>query len=142
MYVALGPKNAPRSKDSIHSDSTGIRATHATFARVCIGRATFLSTYAREIRRRSVARLGRRRRRCAFLIHFRLHCSLGSGWERQRFGFQVEIKENKTPGGEHYLDPPGAELLSLVFLSQATRERFSRGLALRLPYQPTCRRRL
>jgi hypothetical protein len=27
-------------------------------------------------------------------------------------GFQIEIKENKTPGDEHYLDPPGAELLA------------------------------
>ena len=27
-------------------------------------------------------------------------------------GFQIEIKENKTPGGEQYLDPPGAELLA------------------------------
>jgi hypothetical protein len=26
-------------------------------------------------------------------------------------GFQIEIKESKTPGGEQYLDPPGAELL-------------------------------
>jgi hypothetical protein len=30
----------------------------------------------------------------------------------QRAGFQIEIKENKTPGDEHYLDPPGAELLA------------------------------
>lgn len=29
-----------------------------------------------------------------------------------RLGFQIEIKENKTPGDEHYLDPPGAELLA------------------------------
>jgi hypothetical protein len=28
------------------------------------------------------------------------------------FGFQIEIKENKTPGDEHYLDPPGVELLA------------------------------
>jgi hypothetical protein len=27
-------------------------------------------------------------------------------------GFQTQIKENKTPGGEQYLDPPGAELLA------------------------------
>ncbi len=27
-------------------------------------------------------------------------------------GFQIEIKENKTPGGEQWLDPPGAELLA------------------------------
>jgi hypothetical protein len=32
--------------------------------------------------------------------------------QNQRLGFQVEIKENKTPGDEHYLDPPGAELLA------------------------------
>jgi hypothetical protein len=32
--------------------------------------------------------------------------------QNQRFGFQIEIKENKTPGDEHYLDPPGAELLA------------------------------
>ena len=32
--------------------------------------------------------------------------------QNQRVGFQVEIKENKTPGDEHYLDPPGAELLA------------------------------
>jgi hypothetical protein len=32
--------------------------------------------------------------------------------QNQRFGFQIEIKENKTPDGEHYLDPPGAELLA------------------------------
>src|SRR4029450_5785339 len=32
--------------------------------------------------------------------------------QNQRLGFQNEIKENKTPGDEHYLDPPGAELLS------------------------------
>jgi hypothetical protein len=25
-------------------------------------------------------------------------------------GFQIEIKENETPGDEHCLDPPGAEL--------------------------------
>jgi hypothetical protein len=25
---------------------------------------------------------------------------------------QIEIKESKTPGDEHYLDPPGAELLA------------------------------
>jgi hypothetical protein len=25
---------------------------------------------------------------------------------------ESEIKENKTPGDEHYLDPPGAELLA------------------------------
>jgi len=30
----------------------------------------------------------------------------------QRFGFKPGIKENKTPGGEQYLDPPGAELLA------------------------------
>jgi hypothetical protein len=27
-------------------------------------------------------------------------------------GFQIEIKENTTPGDEYYLDPPGAELLA------------------------------
>jgi hypothetical protein len=27
-------------------------------------------------------------------------------------GFQIEIKESKTPGVEQYLDPPGAELLA------------------------------
>jgi hypothetical protein len=27
-------------------------------------------------------------------------------------GFQFEVKENKTPGGEQYLDAPGAELLA------------------------------
>jgi hypothetical protein len=32
--------------------------------------------------------------------------------QNQRLGFQFEIKENKTPGDEHYLDPPGAELLA------------------------------
>jgi hypothetical protein len=32
--------------------------------------------------------------------------------QNQGVGFQVEIKENKTPGDEHYLDPPGAELLA------------------------------
>jgi hypothetical protein len=32
--------------------------------------------------------------------------------QNQHFGFQIEIKENKTPGDEHYLDPPGAELLA------------------------------
>jgi hypothetical protein len=32
--------------------------------------------------------------------------------QNQRLGFQIEIKENKTPGDEHYLDPPGAELLA------------------------------
>jgi hypothetical protein len=32
--------------------------------------------------------------------------------QNQRFGFQIEIKENKTPGDEHYLDPSGAELLA------------------------------
>jgi hypothetical protein len=31
---------------------------------------------------------------------------------RQRHAFQIEIKENKTPGGEYCLDPPGAELLA------------------------------
>jgi hypothetical protein len=31
---------------------------------------------------------------------------------KQRLGWQIEIKENKTPGGEQYLDPPGAELLA------------------------------
>jgi hypothetical protein len=30
----------------------------------------------------------------------------------QVIGFQIEIKENKTPGDEHCLDPPGAELLA------------------------------
>jgi hypothetical protein len=30
----------------------------------------------------------------------------------QRFGFKLGIKENKTPGDEQYLDPPGAELLA------------------------------
>jgi len=30
--------------------------------------------------------------------------------KRQRLGFQIEIKENETPGGEHCLHPPGAEL--------------------------------
>jgi hypothetical protein len=34
--------------------------------------------------------------------------------QNQRFGFQIEIKENKTPGDEHYLDPPGVEIASLV----------------------------
>jgi hypothetical protein len=28
------------------------------------------------------------------------------------FLIRIEIKENKTPGGEHSLDPPGAELLA------------------------------
>jgi len=32
--------------------------------------------------------------------------------QNQRLDFQIEIKENKTPGDEHYLDPPGAELLA------------------------------
>jgi hypothetical protein len=32
--------------------------------------------------------------------------------QNQRLGFQIEIKEKKTPGDEHYLDPPGAELLA------------------------------
>jgi hypothetical protein len=30
--------------------------------------------------------------------------------QNQRLGFQIEINESKTPGDEHYLDPPGAEL--------------------------------
>jgi hypothetical protein len=30
-------------------------------------------------------------------------------------------KENKTPGGENYLDPPGAELLAWPKIDQATR---------------------
>jgi hypothetical protein len=46
-------------------------------------------------------------------------------------GFQIEIKENKTPGGEKYLDPPGAELLAWLKISQAKREQFNRGPALR-----------
>jgi hypothetical protein len=32
--------------------------------------------------------------------------------QNQRFGFQIEIKESKTPGDEQCLDPPGAELLA------------------------------
>jgi hypothetical protein len=28
----------------------------------------------------------------------------------ERVRLQIEIKENKTPGGKHCLDPPGAEL--------------------------------
>jgi hypothetical protein len=28
-------------------------------------------------------------------------------------------EENKTPGGEHYLDPPGAELLAWPKINQA-----------------------
>jgi hypothetical protein len=32
--------------------------------------------------------------------------------QNQRLGFQIEIKESKTPGDERYLDPPGAELLA------------------------------
>jgi hypothetical protein len=32
--------------------------------------------------------------------------------KRQRDGFQIEIDKDKTPGGEQYLDPPGAELLA------------------------------
>jgi hypothetical protein len=32
--------------------------------------------------------------------------------QNQRLGFQIEIKESKTPGDEHYLGPPGAELLA------------------------------
>jgi hypothetical protein len=31
---------------------------------------------------------------------------------KQRHAFQIGIKENKTPGGEHCLDLPGAELLA------------------------------
>jgi len=30
--------------------------------------------------------------------------------QNPRLGFQIEIKENTTPGDEYYLDPPGAEL--------------------------------
>jgi hypothetical protein len=30
-------------------------------------------------------------------------------------------KENKTPGDEHYLDPPGAELLAWSKINQAMR---------------------
>jgi len=32
----------------------------------------------------------------------------------QRFGFEIERKENKTPGGEQYLGPPGAEIVGLI----------------------------
>jgi hypothetical protein len=32
--------------------------------------------------------------------------------QNQRLGFQIEINESKTPGHEHCLDPPGAELLA------------------------------
>jgi hypothetical protein len=32
--------------------------------------------------------------------------------QNKRLGFQIEIKESKTPGNEHYLDSPGAELLA------------------------------
>jgi hypothetical protein len=32
--------------------------------------------------------------------------------QNQRLGFQIEINESKTPGDEHCLDPPGAELLA------------------------------
>jgi hypothetical protein len=32
--------------------------------------------------------------------------------QNQRLGFQIEIKESKTPGDEHYLDLPGVELLA------------------------------
>jgi len=28
----------------------------------------------------------------------------------ERFGLKFGLKENKTPGGEQYLDPPGVEL--------------------------------
>jgi hypothetical protein len=30
----------------------------------------------------------------------------------------VDVKENKTPGGEHCLDPPGAELLAWLKLAK------------------------
>jgi hypothetical protein len=33
--------------------------------------------------------------------------------------FQIEINESKTPGDEHYLDPPGAELLAWSKINQA-----------------------
>jgi hypothetical protein len=32
--------------------------------------------------------------------------------QNQRCGFQIELKESKTPDDEHCLDPPGAELLA------------------------------
>jgi len=34
---------------------------------------------------------------------------------------QIDIKENKTPGGEQCLDPPGVEVLAWPKISQATR---------------------
>jgi hypothetical protein len=41
---------------------------------------------------------------------------LNPGAKSQQFGgtprFQIKIKESKTPGDEHCLDPPGAELLA------------------------------
>jgi hypothetical protein len=54
-----------------------------------------------------------------------------NGSETQCLGFQIKIKENKTPGGEQYLDPPGAELLAWLKISQAKRSRSSRGYASR-----------
>ncbi len=37
--------------------------------------------------------------------------------DRSRRGLQIEITENKTPGDEQFLDPPGAELLSSALKS-------------------------
>jgi hypothetical protein len=34
------------------------------------------------------------------------------GEKLRRRGSSLKSKENKTPGGEHYLDPPGDELLA------------------------------
>jgi hypothetical protein len=42
-------------------------------------------------------------------------------YKLDRLGFQIDIKENKTPGGEQCLDPPGVEVLAWPKISQATR---------------------
>ena len=37
----------------------------------------------------------------------------------------IDLKENKTPGSENCLDPPGAELLAWPEIGQANRRDFS-----------------
>jgi hypothetical protein len=52
--------------------------------------------------------------RTRFVLALESECapSTAAKAKLQRLGFQIEVNENKTPGGEQYLDPLGAELLA------------------------------
>jgi len=78
---------------------------------------------------------------CSVLFLYSICAAFNCGKAATAARRSSRLKSQKTKRlAVSTVDPPGAELLAWPKIRQAKRETVSRDLALRSPYQPTCRR--